>query len=204
MRRRVVVTGLGVIAPNANNARDFELALRKGRSGIRANESMAEAGFACRVAGVPQGVDAIATSYFDEDLLIAMNSSHRYISVAAVDAWLDAGLERPARDDDRVDWDTGAILGTGVGGLDTVGERVVPMVDAGKVRRLGSTTVEQVMASGVSARVSGLLALGNQVSTNSSACSTGTESLVMGCERIRSGLAAGAVGAPGRQPRHRP
>jgi 3-oxoacyl-(acyl-carrier-protein) synthase len=49
--------------------------------------------------------------------------------------------------------------------------------------------VEQVMASGVSARLSGLLALGNQVTTNSSACSTGTEAVVLGRDRIRAGLA---------------
>ena len=59
MTTRVVVTGMGVIAPNANGVHDFELALRKGISGIRANESMAEAGFASQVAGVPQGVDEI-------------------------------------------------------------------------------------------------------------------------------------------------
>ena len=81
------------------------------------------------------------------------------------------------------------MIGTGVGGLDTVGERLVPMTDAGKVRRLGSTIVEQVMGSGVSARVSGLLALGNQVTTNSSACSTGTEAIIDGANRIRQGLA---------------
>src|SRR4029450_6053879 len=56
-------------------------------------------------------------------------------------------------------------------------------------RRLGSTAVEQVMASGISARVGGLLALGNQVTTNSSACSTGTEAIAEGLERIGSGRA---------------
>ena len=69
------------------------------------------------------------------------------------------------------------------------GEKLVPMTDAGKVRRLGSTMVEQVMGSGISARVSGLLALGNQVTSNSSACSTGTEAIVDGAARIRQGLA---------------
>jgi 3-oxoacyl-(acyl-carrier-protein) synthase len=68
------------------------------------------------------------------------------------------------------------------------------------VRRLGSTAVEQCMASGISARVSGLLALGNQVTTNSSACSTGVEAVAMGAERIRRGhatrmLCGGAEGA---------
>jgi 3-oxoacyl-(acyl-carrier-protein) synthase len=200
MSVRVVVTGLGVIAPNGNGLRDFELALRKGSSGLRANAEMQEAGFGCQVAAVPQGVDAIATSYFAEDELLAMNSSHRFASIAAVDAWQDAGLARPERGDDRVDWDSGAVLGTGIGGMDTIAARIVPLVEQKKVRRLGSTAVEQVMASGISARVSGQLALGNQVTTNSSACSTGTEAIVIGAARIRSGLAqrmlcGGAEGA---------
>ena len=200
MSQRVVVTGLGVVSPNGNGVHDFELALRKGQSGLRQHEAMVEAGFGCQVAGVPQGVDEIAESLFDSDLLLAMNSSHRFASVAALEAWMDAGLERPARDDERVDWDSGAILGTGIGGMDTIAGRVVPLVDAKKVRRLGSTAVEQVMASGISARISGLLALGNQVTTNSSACSTGTEAIAMGYDRIASGqarrmLCGGAEGA---------
>ncbi len=189
MTRRVVVTGLGVIAPNGNGLGEFELALRKGRSGIRAIEKLSELAFGCRVAGVPEGVDALAEAAFREDELLAMNSNHRFACHAAVDAWLDAGLERPDPDDDRVDWASGAVLGTGIGGMDTIGERVVPLTDAGRVRRLGSTVVEQVMASGTSARVAGLLALGNQVTTNSSACSTGAEALALGFERIRAGLA---------------
>jgi len=108
MTQRVVVTGLGVVAPNANGVSDFELALRKGRSGIRAHEGMAEAGFASRVAGVPQGVDALAEGAFDEELLRAMNSSHRYAALAALEAWRDAGLERPDPADDRVDWASAA------------------------------------------------------------------------------------------------
>jgi 3-oxoacyl-(acyl-carrier-protein) synthase len=189
MSQRVVVTGLGVVAPNANGVREFEIALRKGRSGLRRHAAMAAAGFGCTVAGVPEGVDALAESMFGSDELVAMNSGHRFAAIAAVDAWTDAGLPRPARDDERVDWDSGAVLGTGIGGMDTIAARVVPYVDSGRVRRLGSTAVEQVMASGVSARVAGLLALGNQVTTNSSACSTGTEAVALGTERIRRGLA---------------
>jgi 3-oxoacyl-(acyl-carrier-protein) synthase len=189
MTRRVVVTGMGVVAPNGNGLSEFELALRKGKSGLRANAPMEESGFGCRVAGVPEGVDEIADSMFEPDQLLAMNSGHRYASIAAVDAWTDAGLPQPPADDERVDWESGAVIGCGIGGMDTIGEKVVPLVDARKARRLGSTAVEQVMASGVSARISGLLALGNQVTTNSSACSTGTEAVSIAFERIRSGLA---------------
>ena len=186
---RVVVTGLGVIAPNGNGKAAFAEALRAGRSGLAYQEVMEKHGFACRVAGVPHGVDALAEQTFESDELLAMNMSHRYASLASVEAWLDAAGKRPERGDDRVDWDTGAILGTGIGGMDTTADRVVPLTDAGKIRRLGSTAVEQVMASGISARVSGQLALGNQVTTNSSACSTGTEAIAMGADRIRRGQA---------------
>jgi len=189
VNRRVVVTGLGAVTPNANSVDAFAAALHKGQSGIRANERMAELGFASQVAGVPEGIDALAESYFPEELLRAMNLSHRYAAVAAVDAWTDAGFDVPGPDAEP-DWGTGTVLGTGVGGMDTTAERVVPFTRDGRVRRLGSTAVEQVMASGVSARLSGILALGNQATTNSSACSTGAEAVAMGAERIREGLAS--------------
>jgi len=188
-RRRVVVTGLGVIAPNGNGVADFEMALRKGRSGLKHQDAMAEAKFGCTVAGTPEGVDELCEATFSEEELLAMNMNHRYSSLSAIEAWQNAGLGRPARDSDEVDWRSGAILGTGIGGMDTIAEKVVPFTNAGRVRRMGSTSVEQVMASGISARISGQLALGNQVTTNSSACSTGTEALAMGMERIRAGLA---------------
>ena len=188
-RRRVVVTGMGVVAPNGIGLPAFDAALREGRSGLRHVPKLADLGFGCTVAGVPQGADAIAEAYFDAELRMAMNANHRFGSIAAVDAWTDAGFARPDPADDHVHWEVGAVIGTGIGGLDTVGEKLVPMTDAGKVRRLGSTIVEQVMSSGISARVSGLLALGNQVTTNRSACSTGTEAIVEGAQRIRHGLA---------------
>ena len=188
-KRRVVITGIGVVAPNGVGVPAYEEALRAGRSGLKTQESMIEAKFGCTVAGSPEGVDALCEKTFGEDELLAMNMNHRYASLAALEAWQDAGLVRPAHDSEEVDWDTGAIIGTGIGGMDTIAEKVVPLTDAKKIRRMGSTCVEQVMASGISARLSGQLALGNQVTTNSSACSTGTEALAMGMERIRAGLA---------------
>lgn len=189
MTRRVVVTGLGVVAPNGVGLSAFDAALRAGESGVRAQPQLAELGFGCQVAAVPEGADAVAERYFAADELRAMNANHRFGCIAAVDAWTDAGLSRPEAGAGEVDWDAGAIIGTGIGGLDTAGGKLIPMTDAGKVRRLGSTIVEQIMGSGVSARVAGLLALGNQVTSNSSACSTGTEAIVEASLRIRAGLA---------------
>jgi len=185
-RRRVVVTGLGVLAPNGHGVEAYARALRDGVSGLRAFERLKELGFACQVGGVPEGVDAIAQRYFGADDLLAMNSNMIYANIAALDCWRDAGLPPPGAARDR---HTGAIIGTGLGGPDTFAEKVVPMTNAGKVRRMGSTVVEQVMSSSVSAKTAGLLGLGNQVTTNSSACTTGTEAIVMAAERVRRGLA---------------
>jgi 3-oxoacyl-(acyl-carrier-protein) synthase len=183
---RVVVTGLGILAPNGHGVEAFEQALRGGVSGIRHIPRLAELGFACQVGGVPQGVDELKPRYFSEEDLLAMNQNMVFANIAALDCWRDAGLPAPGETRDR---DSGAIIGTGLGGPDTICERVTPMVNAGKVRRLGSTMVEQSMASSVSAKTAGLLGLGNQVTTNSSACSTGCEAVILAADRIRAGRA---------------
>lgn len=187
--QRVVVTGLGVLAPNGHGLKEFEEALREGRSGIRKIPKLEELGFRCQVAGTPQDMAAKLPLYFTEEDLLAMNEAMIYGGIAAIDAWKDAGLAVPARSDDTVHWDTGCIIGSGLSGIDTVANTLVPMINAGKVKRMGSAIVEQTMASSISAKLSGLLALGNQVSTNSSACNTGTEAVCDAFHRVRAGLA---------------
>jgi 3-oxoacyl-(acyl-carrier-protein) synthase len=189
MKRRVVITGMGVVAPNGHGLTAFEQALRAGISGIRHIPELAELNFACQVAGVPQDFEAVRSSYFDHEQLQSLNDNIGYASVAAMDAWRDAGFAVPEAEDDRVDWETGVIAGSGIGGMDTIAQQLVPMVNAGNVRRMGSRMVEQVMNSGTSARIAGLLALGNQVTSNSSACSTGNEAVIDAVRRIRDGLA---------------
>lgn len=189
MKRRVVITGMGVVAPNGHGLQEYEAALREGRSGIRFIPELKELKFGCQVGGVPQGVEALRESYFVPEQLVSMNENIGYASITAIDAWQDAGLTVPPFDSDEVNWDTGVIVGSGIGGMDTIAHKVFPMVNAGQVKRMGSSIVEQVMNSGTSARVGGLLALGNQVTSNSSACSTGNEAICEAMMRIRMGLA---------------
>ncbi|MDI6726214.1 MAG: beta-ketoacyl-[acyl-carrier-protein] synthase family protein [Smithellaceae bacterium] len=202
MRPRVVITGLGVVAPNGIGLKDFEAALREGRSGIRFIPQLQDLNFGCQVGGVPQGFEAIRERYFPPEELASINDNIGYAGVAAIDAWTDGGFAVPSSEDDRVDWDTAAILGCGIGGMQTIAGTLVPLVNEGKVRRLGSRVVEQVMSSSTSARVAGLLALGNQVTSNSSACSTGNEAIIEGMWRIRSGLATRVLagGSEGSSP----
>ena len=199
MKRRVVITGMGVVAPNAHGLDAFEQALREGHSGIRFFPRLEELKFGCQIGGEPEGIENILPDYFGEEIRLSMNQNIGYVSISAVDAWRDAGFQESGGED-PVDWETGAILGCGIGGMDTIAEKVIPMVNAGKTRRMGSTIVEQVMNSGTSARVGGLLGLGNQVTSNSSACSTGTEAIVDALWRIRTGqatrmLAGGSEGS---------
>ncbi len=189
MKKKVVITGMGVAAPNAHGLDAFSAALRMGRSGIRHIKELEDLNFACQVGGVPENFEAVRRSYFDHEKLMSINDNIGYASVAAMDAWRDAGFDVPDGESEDVDWDTGVILGSGIGGMDTIARTVVPMVNAGRVRRMGSRIVEQVMNSGTSARIAGLLALGNQVTSNSSACSTGNEAIIDAMWRIRMGLA---------------
>lgn len=202
MKKRVVVTGMGVVAPNGRGLSAYERALREGASGIRFIPEMQRLNFACQVGGIPQDFETARQGYFDHEELPSINEGIGYACVAAIDAWRDAGLTVPGPRDANVDWETGAICGSGIGGMDTIASSVVPMVNAGNVRRMGSRIVEQVMNSGTSARIAGLLALGNQVTSNSSACSTGNEAIVEAVLRIRGGLATRmlAGGAEGSSP----
>jgi 3-oxoacyl-(acyl-carrier-protein) synthase len=198
---RVVITGLGVIAPNALTVSEFEQALKNGKSGIRFHEKLEKLGFGCQIGGIPMDFEPTRDRYFGKDNHEYTSDNVCYAGVAALDAWADAGLERPAPDGEAL-WDTGAFVGCGIGDMDTISGRVVPMVNDGKVRRMGTRVIEQVMASGVSAKIAGLLGLGNQVSSNSSACNTGTEAIIQAAARIRSGQAKRMVagGSDGASP----
>lgn len=188
-QRRVVVTGMGVLAPNGHGLAEFETALREGRSGVRFIPRLRELNFACQVGAVPVGLESLMERYFSVEQRMSMKASViPSACIPALDAWVDAGLEVPDPFDDRVDWDTGAVIGTGGGGADHACF-LLPSVLAGKVRRLGATHAEQMMVSGASARLAGLLALGGIVTTNSSACATGVEAIVHGFNAIRDGRA---------------
>lgn len=186
MRKRVVITGLGVAAPNGVGIPAFTEAIQHGRSGIRFLPQLAELKFSCQVGGIPPVTDAIKTHYFSELQLKQLNSSGiLYGVIAGMEAWQNAGLA-PA--ENEPDWESGMVFGTGMLGVDKFREAIYK-VDEGQVRRLGSTVVTQTMASGISAYLGGMLGMGNQITTNSSACATGTEAILMAYERVANGQA---------------
>ena len=187
MNNRVVITGLGVVAPNGVGLDAFKHAIKNGISGIRHFEELERLKFSCQIAGMPNISEESALQYFTELELKNFNASGiLYGVIAGIDAWKDAGLSIENSDDP--DWDSGTIFGSGTSGIEKVRESIYK-IDDFKVRNLGSSTVIQTMNSGVSAFLGGKLGLGNLVTTNSSACTTGTESIIMAYDKIRSGQA---------------
>ncbi|WP_445458146.1 beta-ketoacyl-[acyl-carrier-protein] synthase family protein [Flavobacterium sp. HNIBRBA15423] len=187
MKKRVVITGLGIVAPNGVGLEVFTHAIKNGISGIEFDLELERLQFSCQISGTPKISEELKREYFTELELRNFNSTGiLYGIIAGLDAWKDAGL--PIETNENPDWDNGTIFGTGTSGIDKFRESIYK-IDDFQTRRLGSTAVAQTMGSGISAYLGGKLGLGNQVTTNSSACTTGTESILMGFERIQQGKA---------------
>jgi 3-oxoacyl-[acyl-carrier-protein] synthase-1 len=187
LKNRVVITGLGVVAPNGVGLPAFTNAIKTRISGITYHQQLNEKGFSCCIGGIPKVSEEKKLEYLTPLQLRGFNStSILYGCMAGIDAWKDAGFS--VNENSVLDYDSGLIFGTGNSGIEKLREAIYK-IDDQKVRRLGSTSVVQTMASGISAYLGGILGLGNQVTTNSSACTTGTEALLLGFERIKNGKA---------------
>jgi 3-oxoacyl-[acyl-carrier-protein] synthase I len=185
--KRVVITGLGIVAPNGVGVDNFLFSLKNGVSGIQHNQELERLQFSCQISGTPEITEELKRAYFTELELRNFNANGiLYGVIAGMEAWNDAGLSIEIHE--NPDWESGTIFGSGTSGIDKFRESIYKIDDL-QTRRLGSTVVAQTMNSGVSAYLGGKLGLGNQVTSNSSACITGTESILMGYERIRSGQA---------------
>lgn len=189
MLNRVVITGMGIVAPNAIGLDAYRHALCEAKSGVSACARMKELDLGCQVAGIPPLSDEAAESLLGPELFRNSNGSMRYALIASFECWRNAGFDVPRPDSD-VDWETAAIIGTSLGGMDTLGDFVAPETSAGRARRLGSSATEKTMVSCASASVGGALGLGGQATTNSSACATGTEAIANAYWMIREGRIA--------------
>lgn len=163
MEKRVVITGLGIVAPNGVGLDTFTNAIKNGISGIKKDAELKQLQFSCQISGKPEISSELASQYFTELELRNFNSTGiLYGVIAGMDAWKDAGL--PIEILNAPDWDSGTIFGTGTSGIDKFPESIYK-IDEFQIRRLGSTVVSQTMNSGVSAYLGGKLGLGNQVTS---------------------------------------
>jgi 3-oxoacyl-(acyl-carrier-protein) synthase len=75
MNRRVVITGLGVVAPNGVGVEAFLHAIKSGISGIRFDQDLADLHFSCQISGKPIISDQMKVPYFSELELRNFNAS---------------------------------------------------------------------------------------------------------------------------------
>ncbi|MDG1398097.1 MAG: beta-ketoacyl-[acyl-carrier-protein] synthase family protein [Polaribacter sp.] len=187
MNNRVVITGLGVVAPNGVGLAEFNEAIQNGTSGIQFHQHLKDKGFSCCIGGIPKVSEDKIAEYLTPLQRRGFNStSILYGIISAIDAYKDAGFSVDEKS--KLDYDSGIIFGTGTSGIEKFRESIYK-IDDQNVRRLGSTSVVQTMSSGISAYLGGIFGFGNQVTTNSSACTTGTEAILLGFDRIKSGKA---------------
>ncbi|MES2107223.1 MAG: beta-ketoacyl-[acyl-carrier-protein] synthase family protein [Bacteroidota bacterium] len=186
MKKRVVVTGMGVVAPNGIGIPAFLAALQNGTSGIKFMPHYRELNFSCQVAGMPAFEWESLKNYISEVTFHGLKGTNiGYGLAAAMDAWADSGM---GYETDEPRWETGCVFGNSIADTEAM-KNVIAKVDNKEVKKLGSRVVEQAMNSGVTSYISGRLGLGNKVITNSAACATGTQAILMGYEYIKDGYA---------------
>src|SRR6201996_2463129 len=179
MSRRVVVTGMGVVSPNGIGLPAFLAALRTGRSGIKFMPLYEELKLSCQVAGMPDFIWENLANYISEVTLHGLKGTNiGYGLAAALDAWSDSGM---AYETEQPHWETGCVFGNSTADTEAM-KNVIAKVDNKEARKLGSRVVEQAMNSGVTSYICGRLRIGNKVITNSAACATGTQAILMGYE----------------------
>jgi 3-oxoacyl-(acyl-carrier-protein) synthase len=185
--QRVVITGIGVVAPNGGNVREFEANLRAGNSGIRDWPEAGDLGIGCRVAGIPEVDLTILDDQIPAPRRRALNRAMEYATVAAIECWRSAGLNSDPERTGETDWNTGVAVGTGIGSIDIITDTVTPLVSAGQHRRMGARIVERAMVSGPAATISGILGAGGPSITVSSACASAGSALHHSVQVLRRG-----------------
>ena len=187
-RRRVVVTGLGLVSPQGDDpARAFS-ALLEGRSAIRLTP-LGEAPHGCTIASAVCA-DFDAAAKLGKQRLMTMDRVSALGTVAAQAAWADAGLGdlgEAEREAACVMW------GTGAGGIQTL-ERGYRDLFLRNRPRLSPLSVVQGMNNAAAAQVAQLLGLGGAVFTYSVACASSAVAIAEAARRVAAGECDVAIG----------
>ncbi len=188
MNRTAVITGLGATTPIGGDVPTLWQNALAGTSGARPLEQEWVAEYELPVTFAAQ-VSTPVSETLSKVEMKRMDPSTQFGMVAAREAWADAGLAVGTDQDSPVDPDRFAVsFGTGIGGVWTLLDGWDTLRNKGP-RRVLPMTVPMLMPNGPAAAIS--LALGARAGARTmvSACASGTESLDIGLELIRSGKA---------------
>lgn len=166
-RRRVVVTGLGLIAPTGNNATTGWENARDGISGISVVESFDTTGFATKFGGVIRDFDV--TEYMPAKDARKADVFMHYGVAACSEAFEHCGVEVAESNAHRI----GVIMGSGIGGIHTI-EQNYEKYAKGGARRISPFFVPGSIVNMVSGHVSIKYGLTGHNLALVSACATST------------------------------
>ena len=189
-RRRVVVTGLGVVCPVGNTVEEAWSNLVAGKSGIGTITRFDAAAFACRFAGEVKGFDSAA--YLPPKEARHMDTFIHYGLAAAIQAWKDCGLQVTEANAERI----GINIGSGIGGLPRIEETHGEFVQRG-ARRISPFFVPASIINMISGHMSILYGMKGPNLAVATACTTGLHALGLSARMIGYGdadvmLAGGA------------
>ena len=178
--RRVVVTGLGIVSSIGNNAEEVLASLKGGKSGITANEEMAEHGFRSRIAG---DLKIDVSEHVDKRTLRFMGPGAAYAHIAMQQAIADARLE----EGDIVNPRTGLVAGSGGPSTSAMLSAHQTVLKTGGTKRIGPFAVPKCMCSTVSANLSTAFKIKGINYSITSACSTSLHCIGNAAEQIMMG-----------------
>ncbi|MDP1981606.1 MAG: beta-ketoacyl-ACP synthase II, partial [Sulfuritalea sp.] len=179
-RRRVVVTGLGLISPVGNSVPEAWDNLLAGKCGIGPITRFDATAFPARIAGEVKGFDVAA--YLTAKEARRMDTFIHYGMAAGIQAFRDSGLEVSAENADRI----GVNIGSGIGGL--------PMIEdthndylAGGPRKISPFFIPGTIINMISGNLSIMLGLKGPNIAVVTACTTGLHAIGISARMIEYG-----------------
>ena len=181
-RRRVVVTGLGMLSPLGNSVESSWQAALAGKSGIGPIEHMDVSAFSTRIGG--------SVRDFDVELYMAAKEARKldlfiqYGLAACIQSLQDSGLEVTDENRDRI----GVVMGSGIGGLTNIEKNCEQLLNSGP-RRISPFFVPGSIINMVAGYLSIQYGLQGPNYALTTACTTGTHSIGMAARNIAYGEA---------------
>jgi 3-oxoacyl-[acyl-carrier-protein] synthase II len=195
--RRVVVTGMGVVSPNAIGKEAYLEANRLGRSGVRKLDLFDTTPHRSKVAGMlPKDLDL--RKALDPRVLRVVSRTVPLAVMAAREALIDAGLD-PSGLDVATRRELAVLLGTGGGGISFV-EELYGYYYSGELEKATALAVPAGTPGNIASELSIALGLRGPSHVVSTGCTSSTDALGYAFRRIRYGegnlAVAGGADAP--------
>ena len=177
-RRRVVVTGLGALAPNGNDLDSFWDALVNGRSGIGPITKFDASGHRARIAGEIKDFDP--ESALDRKDVRRNDPFTHYAMYVGLQAVAHAGLDMEAVDAELV----GVIWGSGIGGITTHEQQHTVLMEKGP-KRISPFYVPMMISDMAAGMISMVLGAKGPNYATVSACSSASHALGEAARKIQ-------------------